>query len=362
MRKQLSIDELKLAIEDLLKWEALEICCFPEKKEVLIPYCMNDGVEDYIGFTGCRIMGNPEPVVPVTSVDFVENESASGEAVSTKGSGVIFRTGEGSVVTVWYEDCFRETCCFQYHRIGHGWRKTHGEEYIRRLVNLICVMHDKMSFLGEENCSQTEIKIARLAEFAPVIYYTPINESILEWYSESMEGIFAFSELLEELKAETENIHIRETVGARELASLIRKTEEYTKVFARDMLKDTVNVKARERQIRKFAELLLKKEYSGIWKLISDKIDEVSLECEVRDYGEEENIRITALRSQVAARYKESGFTGDYPVMRKGTTEVTFVEEHPFTIMEAENYKFKIFSIKVENNDMEKTEFVLEVE
>lgn len=47
-----------------------------------------------------------------------------------------------------------------------------------------------------------------------------------------------------------------------------------------------------------------------------------------------------------AEEYHALGYTGTYPLMKKANgTEVLFVEEHPFTVMEWDSYSFRIHEI-----------------
>ena len=38
----------------------------------------------------------------------------------------------------------------------------------------------------------------------------------------------------------------------------------------------------------------------------------------------------------------DEGFTGEYPLFRRPGMEVLAAEEHPFTILDAEDYRFRI--------------------
>ena len=54
------------------------------------------------------------------------------------------------------------------------------------------------------------------------------------------------------------------------------------------------------------------------------------------------NEKIHRYREQVDKKLKEQGFTGTYPQYESEHLWVQVTEEHPFTILESEDFKFKI--------------------
>lgn len=321
-QKRLSETELKELLQRLAKWDALEFHEDAERGEILIPYVMNDAAECYMRLTGASMRGEPDE-------EQTENgfwELVHGEALT----GLIFRQISGNTFTIWFEEAFWTADCYQYHLIGHGWRQEKGQEYIRRLVNLVCVIHDKKTYLGPEYCSETEFWISALAEFAPVLYFTPINESVLDWYPHSPEGIEAARRLAEE---------------AGDI-SLLKALERYEKLFRK--------VKIRMEQVENTAGLLMEKAHAGFWRLLEEKIRLADSTYGPRDYGEKERLRIEEIRRQLTDKYRQQGFAGEYPrLLRQNEDggvdrEIIFAEEQPFCIMESDDFKYRIFSMEMD--------------
>lgn len=330
-QKLISEQELKELLQRLLDWNAMEIYEDTEKREILIPYVMNDAVESYLCLTGARMHGELDTeLIEDTSFDLVCNDVLK---------GLIFRQASENTVSIWFDSAFQIINCYQYHLIGHAWRRESGEEYIRRLVNLICVLHDKKTYLGAAYCNETELWIADLAEFAPIIYYTPINESIMDWYPESQKGIIAVKRLAQEAG---------DALFLEELAL-------YENMFLKGKIK--------QKQIQKAAGLLLMKDHAVLWRLIDEKIKEASLACVIRDYGMEAEKRIEETRKQIADSYREKGFKGEYPYLfhqktdEKIDKELVFVEEQPFSVMEAPDFAYRIFSMIINPENVAECEW-----
>lgn len=316
MKRKITEDQLYRMLERLIEWDALEICMDHEKKEVLIPYLMNDATEYYLQFCECVVQGKLEEEMEDAYIEFVHNHSAH---------GLIIRQKSGNIVTIWYKDVFEELNCYQYHLIGHAWRRKPGEEFIRRLVNLICVIHDKVNYLGEGKCNSLERKIGYLAEFAPILYFTPINESVLEWYPESEKGIESAKWLAEEANDRV----------------LVEEILKYEKLFLKGKMKP--------KQLKITAG---KFQYSSkIWLALHEKICEASLQYPARNYESDMNLKIEKMRDEVVERYEKIGFSGEFPKLKSSNQEIYFIEEHPFTILESEDYKYRIFSMTREIRD-----------
>lgn len=321
-RKRLSEESLGELLWCLIDWDALELCTGTEKGEVLIPYVMNDAVESYLRLTGCAVHGelNGEPEDGI-SLEMVQ----SGDT-----KGLILRQQSGNMVSLWYDEAYQVVNCYQYHLIGHGWRQEKGEEYIRRLVNLICVLHDKMTYLGLEYVSETERLLASLAEFPPVLYFTPINESILDWYPKSAAGI----EAMRKLAVQAED------------GSFLEELSGYENLFRKG--------KVRQKQTQRMAGSLLRKEHAGLWRLMDEKLCQASLAHEPRDYGSDMAARVAEVRQRLTDDCRANGFQGEYPYLfwknPDGNTEkeLIFVEEQPFSVMESPDFEYRIYSMTVD--------------
>lgn len=331
-------------LEQLTEWHALEIQTDTEGRTAMIPYVMNDAVECYLRFEECTIHGSFDG--GDADFSFVENRSSENRSAENEpAKGLIVRHTSGNIMSIWYKRMVQVTQCCQYHLIGHDWRRSAGQEAIRRLVNLICVIHDKITYLGESYCSEVEKEIAALAEFPPVLYYTPINESIMDWYPESQDGIDA----AKQLAVRSENM------------SLYNALLVYETAFKKG--------KIRPKHVSIIAENLASSECLDFWRILYEKMEAASLMYDVRDYGAAGNCKIEEMREQTEARYKKLGYTGKYPFLERraegpcqqrscgeeapqlqyrGNTvseKIFFVEEQPFTVMESEGFRYRIFSM-----------------
>lgn len=312
-------------LKNLIACHAFELHYEEWINQILIPYIMNDAVECYLCLHGCKIHGELDK-------EYLEGMEIS-FAASENAKGVFVKQVSGNVVSIWYQSMTRVIKNCQYHRIGHAWRKKRGEEFVRRLVNLICVIHDKVNYLGEEFCDETECELAALAEFPPCLYFTPINGSILDWYPESQKGI-------EAAKA------IALIVGDQKLYDQL---SEYEILFNRNKIK--------EKQFTEMAESLAREEHAGFWHMLYRKIEQASSGWEVRDYGPMQNQRIQQMKDYVVQKYRQQGYEGEYPTLVKTSGQwmekVSFVEEQPFTVMESKDFQYRIYSMNFGKNGLQ---------
>lgn len=314
-------EEVSELLESLLDLEAFEIVFYEEESgtSVQIPYMMNDAVEFYLQLEECVIRGEWNG-----DEDNLEDYSfvANGDR-----DGLVLRQESGNTMTIWYSRIKKVAECYQYHRIGHAWRKEPGEESIRRLVNILCVLHDKYTYLGDDYSNEGEKELYALAEFGPLRYYTPINDSIMQWYPETPDGSEAM-------------IRLAEKAGDTRLIASLRKYQDLV-----------YSGKKYDRKVRPLAEELLKEEHKAVIALLEEEINQASLQWKMRDYGEENNRQIEDSRQAMVEKFRGLGYEGEYPVMsrrNKGgvvVKTVQFVEEHPFTTLEYEDYDFKIHVI-----------------
>ncbi len=308
-------DTLEHALAALCEWEAVEV--IPQLPDVLIPYVMNDAVECYIELKDCRIQGKwEEPFEGKVTFDLVEKGG--------KKCGLILNQGGKNVVSIWFQESNFYMNCYQYHQIGHKWRAIPGEEHLRRLVHLICVLHDKWRYLGAASCNEKEQKLYVLAEFAPFRYWSPINESILEWYPESEEGIEAFAQLCKEAKQE----------------EIYKEIIRYKEAFKKDKVTARMIVKL----AKKISESFI------IYQLLDEKIREASKIWRERRYIPAEQTKINALRRSAALLFQMKGYSGEYPILKNETETIIFVEEQPFTVLEAEEYQFQLMELHIKED------------
>ncbi|MCQ2508376.1 MAG: DUF3878 family protein, partial [Dorea sp.] len=333
--------------------------CETKDKRILIPYLMNDAVECYLAFSGASLRGPLDPTRgwddgPVDTVPETRalmdtfTEQIYQEEILTDNIqlvshqdhyGMVIHQLSGNVATLWYKQMSLEVNCYQYHLIGHRWRREPGEEYIRRLVNLICVLHDKRTYLGDVYCCDIELLLSNLAEFPPVLFYTPINESILGWYPESAEGI------------ETA-LYLAKRCQDSELVRLILS---YENAFAKG--------KNLRRVMEKVTGALGEPEHFPLWQLVFELMTKACEELPGRDYGPEKNGIVRAKREALVSEYRAKEYVGDFPYMTKTVLadsgevnqvekltfpkEVYFFEEQPFTLLEEEDYEYQVFALEL---------------
>lgn len=89
-------------------------------------------------------------------------------------------------------------------------------------------------------------------------------------------------------------------------------------------------------------KLLTKKRRIPLYNLLYRKICSASETYPTRDYGQANNNRITALRYEAEFKLHRKGFTGNYPFFQKDSIQVFAAEEHPFTVMESDDFYFRI--------------------
>ncbi|MBQ3010127.1 MAG: DUF3878 family protein, partial [Oscillospiraceae bacterium] len=139
------------------------------------------------------------------------------------------------------------------------------------------------------------------------------SESILPLYPETKEGALAFAE-------------IADTVGDKWLEKKIRLYNR----FPNPLL--AIHI----------ANRLCRKKSIPAYDHIFTRVCNASARYASRDFGADKNVKISAEREKVTAALHAEGFTGTYPLFRKAGMEVLAAEEHPFTILETDEYRFRI--------------------
>ena len=315
----LRIEELEYFLDQLQQWDAIELRISENSTRVRIPYLMNDAVECFLEFPSCRVQGT-----------WVEDwkDSVTYDVLEDAGSfGIIFYQGEVNMLSLWFEEADLHIFSYRYHRIGHRWRSQPGEDRLRRIVNLLCVIHDKRTFLGGYACSEEEEYLASLIEFAPLCFYTPIDESIEDWYPETDEGMDAMLSLCE-------------MIGDSSYADLIE-------VYA------DAEDEQREELRQQLISGLASSEHAMILMMIEHMVEEASNRWPERDYGSQEMAHIQGLRRDREEEWHNRGYQGSYPLLTRqseaGELEVVeFFEEHPYEHgdLEFDSYHFRIHEIE----------------
>ena len=301
--KYLSYDEFKTAatiITDNVPFELL-LRTEPDGTQAgYVPYIMNDSMECYMVLENCRVVGTVlEDYTGKTQVEFADH---------TMGISV---RQDKNVYTAWFTGVRQYHSLHPYHEIGHFWHDR--QEQWRRLVYMIGTIYDKMKYSPEPACSPEEIQLAKLIEFMPFRAYSPVSESILPLYPETREGARAFAQIAEE-------------AGDKALARKIRLYDRFpVPLFALHI-----------------AMRLSRKKSCKVYNYIFNKVCAASAQYPARDYGEARNAKMAAERKKVTDALLALGFEGTYPLFRKPGMEVLAAEEHPFTILENDEYRFRI--------------------
>ncbi len=295
------------ALEHLLEvfdCQVFELCGPFERQgciDYYVPYMMNDAVEDYLILRNCRMIGT---YIADTEL-FQEAQIAKDES----GYVLAVRQGEENAFTLYFETIEECVKCYQYHQIGHFWVK--GQEQWRQLMYMIGTIHDKYTFLGDAFCNEEELRLLHLAEFAPFRYWSPIHDSLEESYPETEEGIAAMEFFAKE-------------AGDTAYANWIRLYRRCPKLW------------------KVLANQLLNPKREALYQLIYEKVKKASFGYPEREYEAEIQKQIEEKRKAAVDELKARGFFGTYPEFEKGCQKILVTEEHPFTILEWNHYKFKI--------------------
>lgn len=316
LQEQMPLAFWKLA--EIFKYQVFELCEEPEEKEeesgksYLIPYMMNDAIEDYLVLENCRMVG-----------EVAAEEQAGGLELSARISGkegayvLVVRQksllhGEETVFTLHFEKIRESRTCYQYHEIGHFWME--GQEQWRRLVYMAGTIYDKFAYVGEEVCTEGELELLKLVEFAPFRNWSPVRESLEEKYPATYEGIAC----MEQFAAMAQD---------RGYLALLRLYRRFPSRSLERWLTRALTDPSREQ----------------LYETILQAVEAESGTYEKRDYGTAFHQKIAEKRKQAEQKLIRAGFTGTYPEYHRGEFEVIILEEHPFTVMEWDHFQFRIY-------------------
>ena len=293
-------------LQEVFEHQVFELCGpfqTEEGQDYCVPYMMNDALEDYLVLKNCRMVG--------TYDHSIKAEHTMQVADHENGYVMAVRQGNENAFTLYFETIEEKLNFYQYHEIGHFWVK--GQEHWRQLVYIIGTIYDKCQYLGEEACNETELELMNLIEFAPFRAWSPIHEPLDSMYPTTYEGVENARKLAME-------------AGDMEYVKWISRYERF--------------------QGRAFGNVLYKKLLSpkreAFYELIWKKVEEASKPYLKRKYSDNQMKEMQDLRQQIESELHEKGFEGIYPQYTKGNIHVLVTEEHPFTIMEWDHYKFKL--------------------
>lgn len=310
-QETMGMERLLEYLEELIACDALELVRNSESnpENIYIPYMMNDAVECYLILKGCKVTGDmPERIPQGTSLQSTENGSKR---------GIIFCLPDGSRISLWFLECEKVMELYQYHQIGHFWMK--GQEQWRQLVYMIGTIFDKYTYIGETACNAEERELLPLITFAPFRYWSPVHEDLESRYPDAVAGIQCMQKLAQE-------------AGDR---AYKRMTGVYLFLFRLRILPMGLLT-------RKLARALNKPARTALYELIYNKVYKASAQYQERDYGETLNKKIREKRSRVEQELKMQGFSGEYPLFQKENEMILATEEHPFTVLESEDFSFRI--------------------
>ena len=294
-------------LAEVFRNQVFELCTADGEEgtlEYYVPYMMNDAAESYFMMEECHITGEYQPE---------ETENTSAELITEEtGYALIVRQASGNVFTLWFANLRWKEHFYQYHGIGHFWRK--GQEQWRQLVYMAGTLHDKCVYLGDEACSEKEKALFHLIEFGPFRKWSPIQEDLEEKYPPTYEGIDCMRQLARE-------------AGDWKYERLLCVYKKFPFRWLETWLSRRLEKPSRE----------------ALYQLIYEKIRAASCEYPVRRYQEEEQYRIDVCRQEADTFLRGKGFQGTYPEYYKESMWIQAAEEQPFTILESSDYVFRIY-------------------
>lgn len=291
-------------LQEVFDCQVFELCGpFEEDGYVnyYVPYMMNDAVEDYLILKNCRMIG-----------EYLSDTELTQEAQIAKddsGYVLVVRQGERNAFTLYFKTIEECAQCYQYHQIGHFWVK--GQEQWRQLVYMIGTIHDKYTFLGEVFCNKKELELLHLVEFAPFRDWSPIHGSLEDSYPETEEGIAAME-------------RFAKASGDREYVKWIGRYRRFPWLQ------------------RMLSKMLLSPKRETLYRFIYEKVAEASAMYPERQYSEEVKAQMDKARKAAKEELESRGFWGTYPIFQKEDQTILVTEEHPFTMLEWNHYKFKV--------------------
>lgn len=291
-------------LEEVFRYEAFELCRKENSNDFLVPYMMNDALEYYFVLKDVRMTGEYQTEDAVAMARIAQEDDRY---------ILVIRQESGNTVTLLFQNLEEHAQCYQYHRIGHFWRK--GQEHWRQLVYMIGTAHDKYEYFGDRFCSKKEQVLISLMHFAPFRYWSPVGESLDNRYPEQREGLLCMEQMA-------------------------KAAEDYGFLKLLKWYRYLTVAPVKRLLIRQMLSTKRQKLYEQIWK----QVKEASMEYPERQYENSLNKMIQLEREAVDRKLKMLGYCGNYPHYRAGRTSITAAEEHTFTVPELDwdDFKFRI--------------------
>ena len=260
-----------------------------DKMDIPLVYLMNDAVESFLVFRNARMTG-----------EYHSDYQGELQASMTRQDGrfVLVVKQDKTVLTLFFEDLDLEVHLYEYAYTGHFWVK--GYEYLRQLEYRLAILRDKYDYLGEEYCTEEEIKLTSLVDFPPLNHccYPAVPEKYIvpreDPWTPSGEAIT----YMKELATECEDI------------SLLKMLEFYKKHPAKFWAK-------------RFAVMLHQSKHKKVVELLTEKLQQATADYPRRIFGEDMERRYQQTLKKVKERQNELANQG---------IRADVLREEPFTI------------------------------
>ena len=80
----------------------------------------------------------------------------------------------------------------------------------------------------------------------------------------------------------------------------------------------------------------------SLYELLFARVEQAAAVYPSRSYDAAGNLQITEARSRLTRELTAQGYTGTYPLFQNKNRQILAMEEHPFTILEASDFNFRI--------------------
>lgn len=267
--------------------------------DIRLVYLMNDAVESFLVLRNARMTGEYHG-------DYQGELQAS--MTRQDGSFVLVVKQGDTVLTLFFEDLDLEVHLYEYAYTGHFWVKEY--EYLRQLEYRLAILRDKYDYLGEEYCTEEEMKLAALVEFPPLNYccYPAVPEKYIVPRENPWMPSEKAIEYMKELAAECGDV------------SFIKMLEFYRKHPAKFWAK-------------RLAVMLHQTKHSGIVDLLTEKIEQASADYPRRFFGEDMEQQYQQMLEKVKERQT---------ALKKRGIRADILREEPFTVAR-DSLEYKLY-------------------
>ena len=254
-----------------------------QTSDIRLVYLMNDAVESFLVFK--------EAVLTGTYLKEYEGELEA-RLDESEGRYVLAVYQGETVCTLFFQNLTLEVHLYDYSGTGHFWVK--GYEYLRQLEYRIAILRDKREYLGEEYCTEQEVKLSYLAEFPPLNYcsYPAVPDKYLvpsyDWWQVSDEAV-------EEMK------YLGKEADDKSLLRWLKIYEFYPKRAV----------------AKKIARMLHTSAHSAVVELIDHKLKLATAEFGNRVFDKDEERHINDLKKKAQKRKTELLQNGKHVEMLK---------------------------------------------